>query len=92
MESFFIAGEMSRNRANFGHRRRKSSAQSQNLWQLRTEEEKIQCPESEPGPSSDTGGENPVLRVRTRGNLGHKKLKSNVQSQNPDLLKGNGKP
>ncbi|MGM0975985.1 MAG: hypothetical protein ACQEW2_24075, partial [Bacillota bacterium] len=34
--------------------------------------------------------EKPVLRVRTSGNFGHKKLKSNVQSQNPDLLKGNG--
>ncbi|MBG9546322.1 hypothetical protein ABE25_20075 [Cytobacillus firmus] len=83
MESFFIAGEMSRNpghlqtqqgkiqcpesepvatsdtkggnpvprvrtRAIFGHRRRKTSAQSQNQWQLRTQKAKIQCSKSEP--------------------------------------------
>ena len=29
-------------------------------------------------------------RVRTWAIFGQKKLKSNVQSQNPDLLKGNG--
>ncbi len=122
MESFFIAGEMSRNRANFGHRRRKiqcpesepvatsdtegenpvprvrtwanfghrrrkSSAQSQNQWQLRTQEEKIQCPESEPVTTSDTGGENPVPRVRTSGNFGHRRRKSSDQSQNLDHLR-----
>ncbi len=33
---------------NFGHKRRKSSAQSQNLGHLRTEKAKIQCSKSEP--------------------------------------------
>ncbi|MBG9447154.1 hypothetical protein ABE66_21705 [Cytobacillus firmus] len=66
----------------FGHRRRESGDLSQNLVHLRTQKAKIRKLESEPGPSSDTEGENPEVRVRTWSIFGHRRRESGSLSQN----------
>ncbi|MCU1807375.1 hypothetical protein NVV31_18460 [Cytobacillus firmus] len=51
--------------SNFGHKKRKSTLQSQNRVQLQAQKEKMGGLESEPGSTSDTIKENEWLRVRT---------------------------
>jgi hypothetical protein len=74
-------------RLDFGQRNGKLRSQSRNRGQLRTQKWEIALSESEPDSTSDTKSGNPVVRVRTWLNFGHRNGKLRCQSRNPCQLR-----